>query len=408
MLTNEQKKAIEKFKKLKVGALFMKQGTGKTRAALELVNSTDTDILLIVCPYIAKENINKEVKRWGVHCQYLIVGYETISASDNTYIDILNYIKGKKTFIIADESIFIKNENTKRFKRMIEISKKSEYRLILNGTPITKNEWDIYNQMYFLSPLIIDMDRDTFLKTFFKHIRYKKRGQRERDFYKLSEVNLEYLQKLIAPYIYECDFDFEKNIEIKNICIPASVETQQKYYKRKEHLLEMLSIGECRVDMFTNLAITCFIDQERHRRIAKQLKGQIIVFCTLLEEVKNISRIIDCYVITGATKNREDILESFKNDNKPLLITFGTGAFSLNLQFCNRVAFSSIVFDYAKIDQAMSRIKRIGQDRDIEYIFFTSDLGIYSMIRENVNRKKTLKEMIIEKIERGESFEECI
>ena len=30
------------------------------------------------------------------------------------------------------------------------------------------------------------------------------------------------------------------------------------------------------------------------------------------------------------------------------------------------------------------------------------------MIRENVNRKKTLKEMIIEKIERGESFEECI
>ena len=30
------------------------------------------------------------------------------------------------------------------------------------------------------------------------------------------------------------------------------------------------------------------------------------------------------------------------------------------------------------------------------------------MIRENVNRKKTLKEIIIEKIERGESFEECI
>ena len=80
----------------------------------------------------------------------------------------------------------------------------------------------------------------------------------------------------------------------------------------------------------------------------------------------------------------------------------------MNLQFCNRVAFSSIVFDYAKIDQAMSRIKRIGQNRDIEYIFFTSDLGIYNMIRENVKRKKTLKEMIIQKIERGESFEECI
>lgn len=108
MLTNEQKKAIEKFKKLKVGALFMKQGTGKTRAALELVNSTNTDILLIVCPYIAKENINKEVKRWGVHCQYLIVGYETISASDNTYIDILNYIKGKKHLLLQMRAYSLK------------------------------------------------------------------------------------------------------------------------------------------------------------------------------------------------------------------------------------------------------------------------------------------------------------
>ena len=36
-LTEKQKEAFERFKKLKVGALFMRQGTGKTRTALEIV-----------------------------------------------------------------------------------------------------------------------------------------------------------------------------------------------------------------------------------------------------------------------------------------------------------------------------------------------------------------------------------
>ena len=132
------------------------------------------------------------------------------------------------------------------------------------------------------------------------------------------------------------------------------------------------------------------------------------MFCTLLEEVKNIASQIDCYVITGETKNRDQIIEQFKNDNKPLLMTFGTGAFGLNLQFCNRVAFASLTFDYAKVDQAMSRIKRLGQDRDIEYIYFTSNLGIYNMIQDNITKKQRLKELIIDKIKKGADLEKCI
>lgn len=50
-------------------------------------------------------------------------------------------------------------------------------------------------------------------------------------------------------------------------------------------------------------------------------------------------------------------------------MTFGTGAFGLNLQFCNRVAFASLTFDYAKVDQAISRIKR-QQERDTRVSLF--------------------------------------
>ncbi|HEN1032215.1 TPA: SWF/SNF helicase family protein, partial [Streptococcus agalactiae] len=106
--------------------------------------------------------------------------------------------------------------------------------------------------------------------------------------------------------------------------------------------------------------------------------------------------------------DRTKILNDFKKDSKPLLLTFGTGAFGLNLQFCNRIAFASLTFDYARIDQAMSRIKRLGQKNDIEYTYFTSNLGVYNMIKSNITKKQNLKELIVDKIEKGELNENSL
>ncbi|HEM3698665.1 TPA: DEAD/DEAH box helicase [Streptococcus suis] len=408
-LTNMQKEAFEKFSKLKVGALFMKQGTGKTRVALELTKSTDADFVLFICPFSTKSNLLTEIKKWVLDRPFEVVGYETISSSDRKYLELMD-LKSKysKIFIIADESVFIKNDSSKRYDRVLKLRDISEFRLILNGTPITKDEWDIYNQMQFLSPKIFNMHRHEFLNTFFKKISFKKRGMPAREFYKLSDVNIGYLHKLIEPYIFEADFDFENKVSEKTIQIQASELARELYEERKEALLNSIEIGESCVEQFTNLAIACFDDKERHFEIAKHLSGQVIVFCTLLSEVRNIASKIDCYIITGETKNRDEILEQFKRDSKPLLMTFGTGAFGLNLQFCNRISFASLTFDYAKIDQAVSRIKRLGQNRDIEYIYFSSDLGIYDMIHENIEKKQTLKELIISKIEGGASIEKCL
>lgn len=411
LLTEDQQKAIEKFSRLKVGALFMKQGSGKTRVALELVRTTDSEFVLFVCPFSVKKNLLDEINLWGIDKEFEVIGYESISSSDKEYLRILDKLKNAyKPFIVADESVFIKNDTSKVHRRMLEFRDLSEYRLILNGTPITRDEWDIYNQMEFLSYKIFNMHRHEFLSTFFKTIRYKKKGFNVREFKKLSDVNIDYMRKLIAPYIFEADLKFDKKETEKGISVDYSDECYEKYQERKESLLNSLEYGLSVVQQFANLAVACFDDKKRHEEIAKHLKGQVIVFCTLLSEVKNISNKIDCYVITGETKpkDREKILEDFKNDNKPLLLTFGTGAFGLNLQFCNRIAFASLTFDYARIDQAMSRIKRLGQSRDIEYTYFTSDLGVYRMIKENIFKKQSLKELIIDKIDKGELNENSL
>lgn len=406
-LSDNQTYAINKFNKLKVGALFMQQGTGKTRVAIELANGTDAELVVFIVPHSLTTNVKLEANKWSLSKQLVIETYQGISQSDARYLQLLHTIEKQKTMIIADESIFIKNDNSKTAKRMLELSKKSEYRLILNGTPITKNEWDIYNQMEFLSPLIINMNRSEFLNTFFKRIKYKKRGEKEREFYKFSNVNAEYLSNLIEPYIFKSDLIFPHIEKTHRINIEGNVDDE--YYEKKELFLNTLKYcdGPEIISILRNMEYLIFTDKDRLKNISKLIEGRCIVFCNFLKEIKELHSACGGYMICGDTKNRDEILEKFKHDDKPLFIMLGIGAYGHNLQFCNRVLFSSISFDFGKVEQAMYRIKRLGQERDIEYTYFTSDYGIYSMIENNLSHKKTLQELIKEKLENGE-IKKCL
>ena len=155
--------------------------------------------------------------------------------------------------------------------------------------------------------------------------------------------------------------------------------------------------------MLTSLNVIASNYDKKNDEVIKYIKDkQVIVFCNYLDEIDYISSKLDCYVITGNIKNRNEIIKKFKNDNKPLLMTYGVGSYSLNLQFCNEIVYSSINFDYAKLEQSKYRIKRIGQEQDIKYTYFLTDLGITKLILENINKKMTLENLIKEKMMKGD------
>lgn len=399
---NKQQEAFNRFKKLKVGALFMKMGSGKTKVAIDLINNVEDkiDLVLFIVPNQTIKTLEYEINKWDLNIPYLIKSYENISQSNKGYLDTLKIIKDKRLFIVADESSFIKNETSKRYERILEIAKYSEFRLILNGTPITKDEWDLYNQMYFLSPKIIGMSRNEFLNTFFKKITFKKIGNKEKTFYKLSEINIDYLQKLIDPYVFKTDLDFSLKESINNQIITSSLETQEAYLKQKEILLKNIKEGYNNILLdLVKLEYINACDENKAREIAGYIKNkQVICYCHYLKELDLIKNNLnnDCYIITGTIKNRNEIIEEFKNNNKPLLITYGCGAFGLNLQFCNEIVFSSLIYDYAKLEQAKYRIKRIGQTQDIIYTTYKTELGINNIIDKCINNKTTLDKLIKE------------
>jgi SNF2 family DNA or RNA helicase len=186
----------------------MEMGTGKTQVAVELINQNKKyiDYVLFFCPVSTKKNLAEEIKKCNIcSVEFEIFGWETLSQSDRKYLELLDRIESKKLFIVADESSFIKNGSTKRFKRLLNISKNSLFRIIMNGTPIIKNEIDLYYQMEFLSPKILDMTEQNFIKNYFTEYKFNMKV-----WYEFSEINANHLYSKIKNYLIhmssECNF----------------------------------------------------------------------------------------------------------------------------------------------------------------------------------------------------------
>ena len=403
-LTASQVDAFQKFSKLKVGALFMKMGTGKTRVAVEIVNYNNPDFLLYIAPFSTIDNVTAELEKWGIKCKYKVIGYETIASSDKKYIEILNELdKYETNFIIADESIFIKNGKTNRFNRCRILRQKCKYALILNGTPIVKNERDIYNQMQFLSEKIFGMNYWTFMNTFFTHT-IKKVNGREAHIYNFYEENRAAFIKIIKPYIFDADLDFKKVVEMNY----RFISYKSSEYEEVKHKILAKYINydtNSFIELFNALNYVSATYIKKNEVVAEYIKDrQVICYCNYIDEIEQIAGLCDCYVITGQTqaKDRKAILEQFKNDKKPLLLTMGVGAYSLNLQFCNEIVYSSVSFNYGNYEQSKYRIKRLGQKNDIKYVHILSETGINNMIIDNLTSKKSLSDIINDALQNGQ------
>lgn len=395
ILTDQQQEAVEKFSRLKVGALFMQMGTGKTLAAVTIVNHNRPNFLLYLAPYSTIANVTAELEKWHVCCPYKVVGYESIAASDRIMVETETLLNGyERCFIVADESIFIKSGKSKRHTRAVRLRKKCEWALILNGTPVVKDEWDLFNQMNFLSPKIIPMHSFEFMEKFFVEHRIWQNG-RKRKYYTFYEPNRPVLTKLISPYVYEADLRFELDEKDKTIFIECD---DEEYENAKDEILSMsLFDYDTLIQLFQTLNRVSACSPEKNAAVAEYIKGKrVICYCGFLDEVQQISELCNCFVITGDTpaEERQKIIQEFEISEKPLLMTLGTGAYGLNLQFCSEIVYSSLSFNFGLIEQSRYRIKRVGQKNDIKYTYIIADFKINEMLFANLDKKESLSNAI--------------
>ena len=107
-LSVDQQSAVNKLEKLRVGALFMEPGTGKTLTAVKLIESSKADWVLFMVPFQTKKNLQNELDKWDFKMPYRIEGVESLSNSDRLYLELMAEIKKhKKVFMVVDESLKI-------------------------------------------------------------------------------------------------------------------------------------------------------------------------------------------------------------------------------------------------------------------------------------------------------------
>lgn len=391
---NNQELAFEKLSRLKVGALFMEQGTGKTKVALDLIASKKDKVnyVLWICPYSIKQEIECERKKWQPNLKIEIVGCETLSMSDTTYINIYNKVLQNKTFIVVDESLKIKNREAKRTQRILELGKNAKYKLILNGTPLSKNVLDLYTQMNFLSPKILNMSFNEFKN---KYCEYYIRGKLKNKVKK--QYNIEHLISLIRPYIFDCELDLGKGKKYERIFY--QIENKEEYENIKKNFLNFdsdINFFSLATSLQKNYC-TSSLKLNIVSKLVNSINKQVIIFVKYINSIPS-----DEKRITGEmkTSEREKIIDDFKNNKfKALYITYGCGAFGLNLQNCDTIIFADHTFDYAERLQAEARIYRLGQEKDVQYIDLNCDCGLDNLIRGCLSKKTKLLDEVKKEIE---------
>jgi len=446
-----QQEAVNKLRQLKVGALFMEQGTGKTRTALSLISprlaAGKVDCALWLCPCSVKRNLKEDLI---FHCggmpeEIVIRGIESLSSSDKLYMQLMKLVETHNVFLIVDESNLTKNKLAIRTSRIIELSKHCRYKLILNGTPISKNEADLFAQWYILDWRILGYQ--SYYSFAANHLEYwtikLPDGREYVDKSRIRRVlNVDYLTEKIAPYTYqirksEClklprknyrtvlfwmlEHQEEEYLRVKDEYLlnvdEMKSETIYKYFAALQHITSgrnVLSDPDERMQtepMFDNT-----LENPRMAMLLKLLEDnteKCIIFCKYQSEINEIMTILPNSVeFTGrlSQKKRQENREKFRTEATYLLANKSCGAYGLNLQFCHRIIFYNNDFDLATRLQAEDRVHRIGQTHEVEIIDICARNTIDAFIVNCLTRKENLAEAFKREVERAKkiSGHKCI
>lgn len=362
----------------------MEMGTGKTKVALDLIASKQhkVDYVLWICPCSLKSEIEAERKKWHADLKLDIVGCESIGSSDRIYLETLRKVACRKAFIVVDESLKIKNREAKRTSRILKLGEAAEYKLMLNGTPLSKNVLDLWSQMQFLSPKILQMSYNQFKDTYCEYyIRGRLKGLVKK------QHNVEHLISKIEPYIFDAALELGKRKNYYDYTY--RIDNKEEY--------DELKLSYLQAPIFDFMAISQVLQQyyckstEKAEIIKNLINGineQVIVFVKYLSSIpKGAAALIG----DMNEREREAVINGFRAGKiKVLYVTYGCGAFGLNLQCCKYMIFADHTFDYAQRIQAEARIFRLGQADDVHYYSLWCNCGLERLIKGSLDKKTNL------------------
>lgn len=399
------------------GCLADDMGLGKTLQAITLIKATNKKASppsLVVMPRSLIFNWQKEIEKFApditfaVHhgqgrnltkalkAQVILTTYGTLRSDIEEFQDISFH------YLILDESQNIKNPSAQATKAVLMLN--SEQRLALSGTPIENNLTELYSLFKFLNPSMFD-NLQAFNQCYALPI------VKDNDIQAMRE-----LQRKIAPFILrrtkkEVLKDLPDKVE-QILYVDMSDEQAALYENRRLYYKEQISkdVNDKGIANSQFAILQAFTEL---RQIAStpssKTEGEIIatkrelavseiaeatanghkclLFANFIGALEGLSgdldsAEIDHVMMTGATRDRQRLVETFQNDERVrvFLMTLKTGGVGLNLTAADYVFIYDPWWNLAAETQAIDRTHRIGQKNTV----FTYKLVTRNTIEEKI------------------------
>ena len=191
-----QMRAVDKLRKLRVGAIYSEVADGNARIALELarlrMESGRIAGVIWLCAYRRRAKVRGEMERFaGKWTESIWVrGIESFSHSALALKELAERAREEPVMLIVDDSTLVKNPNALRTLRTIALSELCPYRLILSEVPFTRDIADLYAQWRVLDWRILGYR--TYWSFSVNHIDGNRCG-----------CNVERLVAAIEPYLFQ-------------------------------------------------------------------------------------------------------------------------------------------------------------------------------------------------------------
>lgn len=433
-LFDHQRLPLDKLLRSRVAGLFMDMGTGKSRCAIEFVarRRARIDRVIWFCPVALKATVDYEIRKhtdaadadinvFDDHTTartaprsalWHVVGIESMSSSDRVALAARDLIT-PETFVIVDESSYIKGHRSTRTRRITHFSEQARYRMLLTGTPMSQGVQDLYAQMRFLSSKILGYS--SFYSFAANHLEYSEKYPGlivrahntgwlaakmqpyvyqitkdeaglnlppkiyDRRYYHLTTAQVEAYEQAKWEFLMSCPDELLDSYVIFQL-FTALQQIVSGFWNRDDHLLEF---PHHRLDILDDV-------------IAGVPEEKIIVWCKYRYSVEAIARqLTEKYGLDAVSRFYGDLseaergreLERFRREARFFVATMATGGHGLTLNESAYAIFYENGFKYAERIQAEDRNHRLGQSRRPTYIDIVSFSKIEDRISDSLARK---------------------
>jgi hypothetical protein len=391
------------------GILADDMGLGKTLQTLAWLawlkerNNKNPKPSLVICPASVLHNWRREANRFTPGMKVLVL--ESGAARHNLRkqipqhdLIVTNYALLRRDLeelqkfafraMILDEAQFIKNPGAQVTQSVKQL--KSEHRLALTGTPLENRLLDLWSIVDFIQPGYLG-GQDQFTET------YEPRGEnaeseqrigRRRLAAKLRPLLIRRLKKHVAK-------DLPDRIEQRRDCQLG--EEQRKLYlaelrRSREQVMKTVAekgLGKSKIHVLAALTrlrqICCHPKLVGNDSVSGKTETLFELLDSLVEQGQKVlvfsqfvqmlqllesecrGRQIPTHILTGQTKDRQEVVNAFQNDTAAsvFLLSLRAAGTGLNLTNASYVVLYDPWWNPAVEAQAIDRSHRIGQTQTV-------------------------------------------